>query len=91
MGGTLKDKEIAVSTESGERVGCPGKLQSRGRLPPGTVHAFLFWASKALTGGGMSLNSAFFWQSPGPSGATRPTKAPGGLAWMEGQPSGRAV
>lgn len=31
MGGALKGKEIAVSTESGERVGCPEKLQSRGQ------------------------------------------------------------
>lgn len=34
----------------------------------------------------MSLNLACFWQSPGPYGATWPTKAPEGLAWVEGQP-----
>lgn len=54
--------------------------------------AFLFCASKALRGGGMSLNLACFWQSPGQScGAMLPTKGPEGLAWMEGHPPGRAA
>lgn len=40
----------------------------------------------------MPLNLACFWQSPGQScGAMLPTKGPEGLAWMEGQPPGKAV
>lgn len=38
----------------------------------------------------MSLNLACLWQGPGQScGATLPTNAPEGLAWMEGQPPRR--
>lgn len=55
MGGALKSKEIAVSTESGEWVGYPEKLQSQGQgCHPGQCHsvsatrdsAFLFLCIK---------------------------------------------